>query len=866
MKKICIYSILLILILPCRTNAQQNRDLLDREVEIERTEGTILEFLKDLKKLENLSLSYDERNIPNKRVRIERGKTSLKSLLELLFKGSGIQFKSLGKQIVIYPKDPPEKTTINGKIKSAADGEYLPGASVYIRELQTGVAANAYGFYSITLPPGEYTFVYSFVGYQAYERTVNIVTNLSMDIELSEGLERLDEVVVLAERANENIINSQVSSHSIEMQQIRSMPVLGGEVDVLKGIQFLPGIQSANEGTTGFSVRGGSYDQNLILLDEALVYNPSHAVGIFSVFNPDVIKDVQVYKGGIPARYGGRLSSVVDIKMKEGNDKALAITGSIGLVGSRLTVESPIGKNVSVLLSGRYGYVGQTAKKLAEWANVDSYDQNAEIDFYDLNAKVNIKLSDKDHLYLSTYTGDDHFKNDVVFADNTLDWGNQTATVRWNRSFGPKLFGNLTFVYSDFDYAYIENNDIRNYRWTANFKQKGAKLDFDYFISPKHELNFGLAVTDHDFAPGSIRPNNENSIIEPFDMDNRQAIESAIYLSHEHKISPRFLANYGVRVSGFHNIGAGTKYYFDDNRETLLRTEEFDEGEVLNENFRLAPRASLTYIIDDKNSVKASYNRTYQFLHLVTNSSVGLPTDVWLPVDNNIKPREADQVALGYFRNLQDNALRFSAETYYKRFNNVIDYKDNADLFLNNNVETQIRTGTGEAYGVEFLLEKRKGRWNGWTSYTLSRVTQQIDEVNQGKEYSPRYDKRHNLSLVVSYELNKKWQLAANFAYISGGGITVPLGFYNSAGRPYNYYSERNAYRLPAYHQLNISGTYKFRPKGKWQSELVLGITNVYDRRNYFSFYVNHQENARTRVLKSYLFGLMPSINYNFRF
>ena len=343
MKKICIYSILLILILPCRTNAQQNKDMLDREVEIERTEGTILEFLRDLKKLENLSLSYDERNIPNKRVRIERGKTSVRRFLELLFKGSGIQFKSLGKQIVIYPKNPPEKATINGKIKSAADGEYLPGASVYIRELQTGVAANAYGFYSITVPPGEYTLVYSFVGYQVYEQTISIVTNLTMDIELSESTEHLDEVVVLAEKANENIINSQVSSHKIEMQQIRSMPVLGGEVDLLKGIQFLPGIQSANEGTTGFSVRGGSYDQNLILLDEALVYNPSHAVGIFSVFNPDVIKDVKVYKGGIPARYGGRLSSVVDIKMKEGNDKALAITGSIGLVGSRLTVESPIG-------------------------------------------------------------------------------------------------------------------------------------------------------------------------------------------------------------------------------------------------------------------------------------------------------------------------------------------------------------------------------------------------------------------------------------------------------------------------------------------------------------------------------------------
>ncbi len=866
MKRACIYSILSILMLPYGTNAQQNTDILDREIQIQRTEGTILEFLRDLEKSENLNFSYDERNIPAKRVRIEPGKISVRRLLELLFEGSGIQFRSLGKQIVIYPKNPSPKATLNGKIKSAADGEYLPGATVYIRELQAGVAANAYGFYSITVPPGEYTLVYSFVGYQALEQTVKIVANLSMDIELPERTERLDEIVVLAEKENENIINTRLSSHRIEMQQLRSMPVLGGEVDVLKGIQFLPGIQSANEGTTGFSVRGGSYDQNLILLDEALVYNPSHAVGIFSVFNPDVIKDVQVYKGGIPARYGGRLSSVVDIKMKEGNDKALAITGSVGLVGSRLTVESPIGKNVSVLLSGRYGYVGQTAKKLAKWAGVSSYDQSAEIDFYDLNAKVNIKLSDKDHLYFSTYTGDDHFKNDVVFADNTLDWGNQTATVRWNRSFGPKLFGNLTFVYSDFDYAYIENNDIRNYKWTANFQQRGAKLDFDYFISPKHELNFGLAVTDHDFAPGSIKPNNENSIIEPFDLDPRQAIESALYVSHEHRVSARILANYGLRISGFHNIGEGTKYYFDDDGETLLNTETFDKGEVMTEDFRLAPRASLTYVIDDKNSVKASYNRTYQYLHLVTNSSVGLPTDVWLPVDNNIRPREADQIAVGYFRNLKDHTFRFSAEAYYKHFNNVIDYKDNADLFLNNNVETQIRTGTGEAYGVEFLLEKRKGRWNGWTSYTLSRVTQQIDGVNRDKSYAPRYDKRHNLSMVVTYELNKKWQLAANFAYISGGGITVPLGFYNSAGRPYNYYSERNAYQLPAYHQLNISGTYKFRSKGRWQSELVLGITNVYDRRNYFSFYVNHQENARTQVFKSYLFGLMPSVNYNFKF
>lgn len=827
--------------------------------------STILEILQELEQTQQISFSYDQRNIPTGKIRLSNEAQPLKSVLESMFESRGMSFKAIGRQVVIYP-DPAKKTTINGKIRGADDGEYLPGATVYVEELGQGVVSNAYGFYSLTVPSGNYTLVFSYVGFEANRKPISATWNQTIDIELSIHVEQLTEIVVAAEKANENITNTSISHHKLQIQRIETMPALGGEADVLKGIQFLPGIQTANEGTTGFSVRGGGFDQNLILLDEAPVYNPAHSVGLFSVFNPDALKEVKVYKGGIPARYGGRLSSVVDIKMKEGNDKRLALKGSVGIVGSRLTVEGPVSNKVSVLLSGRYGYVGQTAKTLADWGGISDYDQNAEVDFYDLNAKINVKLSDRDRLYISAYTGDDHFRNDAVFADNTLDWSNQTGTLRWNRALGSRLFANLTFIYSDFDYAYVENHDIRNFKWTANFQQFGSKIDFDYYLSPQHELNFGVALTDHDFAPGNIEPSNESSIIEPFQLDVKRAIESGAYLSHQYKISNNLSAEYGLRFSSFHNIGPGSKYFLNEAGNTIIGSDEVARGEVFNENFRLAPRATLTYLLSPQKSIKASYNRTYQYLHLVSNSSVGLPTDVWLPVDNNIEPRSADQLALGYFANTPTNTYLFTVEAFYKHFGNVIDYKDNADLFLNNNIETEIRTGTGRAWGIEWLVEKKVGRLNGWVAYTLSKVTHQIDGANRDLEYAPRYDKRHNLSVVANYQLSDRWKLAANFSYVSGGGITVPLGFYNAAGRPYNYYSERNAYQLPDFHQLNISGTHSFKNQGRWKSEVTLGVTNLYNRRNHFALYVDHQENARTRLLKMYLFGLMPSINYNFKF
>ncbi|MDN5200382.1 TonB-dependent receptor [Fulvivirgaceae bacterium BMA10] len=849
----------------------QNKDVLDTTIKLKRMNGTILEFLNELDEIGGINFSYDESSIPEKRVRFNKKEWKLKDLLQELFRQTDLEFRNINGQIILKKrKSSKSKVTINGTIKSASDGEHLLGAAIYVKELNIGTVTNAYGFYSLTLPSGDYTLVFSYIGHKKTERNVSLENDLKFDLELETSISELEEVVILDGKEKEHVENTEMSLHSVKINRIKATPMLAGESDVLKSIQYLPGIQSANEGTANFSVRGGSYDQNLILLDEAPVYNPSHSMGLFSTFNVDAIKDIKVYKGAIPVKYGGRLSSVVDIRMKEGNDKKFSINGGVGLIGSRLTVEGPIGEKVSYLVSGRYGYVGYAANQLAKLVEgfiprAKSLGTDSEIYFYDLNAKVNIKLNENNRVYFSTYTGDDHFFNDIIFEDNTLDWGNLTGTFRWNHIFSPKLFGNLTLIYSNFDYAYIINNDARDFKWSANFKQKGIKLDFDFYTSPKSTLNFGINLTDHDFMPGTIEPRSSNSVIEAFSLDTKKAIEAGTYISHELNFNQKLSLNYGLRLSTFHNIGAGTKYIYDDN--LILQSEEvFGKGEIINSFYGFEPRASVRYLLSAEASLKASYNRTYQYLHLVSNSTVGLPTDVWLPVDNNVKPRSADQIALGYFRNLKENEYEVSGEVYYKWINNVIDYKDNADIFLNQNIETQIRTGEGKAYGLELLVEKNKGRLTGWASYTLSKVERHVPGVNNDKTYSPRYDRRHNFSLVTSYQLNDKWQLSANYSFISGSGITVPQGVFNANNRPFNYYSDRNAFKLPSFHQLDLSAKLKGKNTGRWKSEWIFGVTNAYNRKNVFTFYVDHQENARTRVFKMFLFGLMPSITYNFKF
>ena len=849
----------------------QNDPLLSKSIQIKKQSGFIKDYLKLLRQNYSIKFSYDDDVIPQKHVKIKPGKWSLHHLLTKLFRGTTLDHQSVYGQIVLK-RNTHTKVTLSGTIKNKNDGEHLIGATIYIKELGVGTTSNTYGYYSLTVPIGKYTVLYSYIGYHTMVKKLNMKESTLLDINLASSIDALDEVVIRAPDEDEigNFKNIQMSAHKMDMERINSIPMLAGETDVLKSIQHLPGIQTANTGTVGFSVRGGSYDQNLILLDEAPVYNISHAMGIFSIFNTDAIKDINVYKGNIPARYGGRLSSVVDIRMKEGNSQRFSLNGGIGLTSSRLTLEGPIGKQVSYIVSGRYGYLGYTANQLASHFSslnpqIQSFGKNNEISFYDLNAKINVKLNKNNKVYFSTYTGNDHFFNDVVFENNTLDWGNQTATFRWNHIFSPRLFSNLTLIYSNFDYAYVINNDVRNFKWSANFKQVGAKLDFDYFITPKNTLTFGVSVTRHQFSPGIITPINDSSVVRPFTLDTKQAVESGIYLSQHLKIGSKLSLKYGLRFSAFYNIGEGIKYTFDQ-EFNLLAQNNFSKGEIMHQNFGLAPRVGMKYQLDSYSSIKASYSRTYQYLHLVSNSSVGLPTDVWLPVDNNVKPRIADQVALGYFRSFKNGQYGLSAEIYHKWISQVIDYKDNADIFLNQNIETQIRSGVGQAYGIELLFEKKKGKLTGWISYTLSKVQRNIQEVNNNQTYSPRHDRRHNASLVASYKLSKRWQLSFNYSYMTGIGITVPQGIFVSNGKPYNYYSPRNSFKLPDFHQLDIGIKLKSNQKRRWRGEWTFGVTNAYNRENALTLYIQHQENAKTNIYKMFLFGLMPSINYNFKF
>lgn len=853
----------------------QNNAFMHQTIRLSRTSGTVLEFLDDLSKNYSLSFSYNTDIIPPDKFSAHKNEWQLDDFLSRLLGKANIKFAYVNQQIILKKHHNP-KMTISGTITNKADGEQLIGATVYIKELNTGAVTNAYGFYSITVPPGTYTLVYSYIGCRQKKQEIKPGQTYLRNIALRSGIENLNEVVVSAKQTDDEDIEgaktNQMSAHSMKIDQIKGTPMLGGEADVLKNIQFLPGVQNGSEGTASFGVRGGGYDQNLILLDDAPVYNVSHALGFFSIFNVDAVKDVHVYKGGIPAKFGGRLSSVVDLRMKEGNNQKFSLSGGIGLGSSRLTAEGPLGNKVSYMLSGRYGYLGHSANLMATYirniiSGTQTFNTNNEIDFYDFNAKINAKLNKNNKIYLSAFAGNDHFYNELALENNTLDWGNQTATFRWNHIFTPRLFGNLTLTYGNFNYNNQVRDNTQGLKWYANLQQQSARFDFDYFAAPQNTYNFGASLTNHRFIPGKAEPLPGSSFINPVALDTRHAIETATYISNTQQWG-KLSVTYGLRFSSFHNVGSGIQYIYDNNGQ-LQEEKKYNRGEIMQSYYGLAPRTSFRYLLSNSSSLKASYNRTYQYLHQVSNTSIGLPTDIWLPADNNIKPRFADQVALGYVKELKDGRYQLSAETYYKWFSQVIDYKDNADVFLNPNIETQIGVGWGRAYGLELMLEKKKGRLTGWLSYTLSKTEQKINQVNHNQIYSPRHDRRHNVSLVLAYNLGKRWQIAANYAYMTGAGITAVRGVYGlplfQGGNMITYYSSRNGFKLPDFHQLDISIKLKSNRKKRWQGEWVLGVTNVYNRKNPATYFFNGILGNRG-LSRLYLFGIMPTLNYNFKF
>ena len=758
-----------------------------------------------------------------------------------------------------------ERITISGTVCDALSGEVLIGANVYISETYKGTSTNAYGFFSLSVPKGGYTLNFSMIGYEVQTIQQAYNSNITYNIELEPQSFSVDEVVV-STKFNRNVESTEMSVAHLNSKEIKKLPVLFGEQDILKTLQLLPGIKSSGEGSSGFHVRGGGLDQNLVLLDEAPVYNPSHLLGFFSVFNSDAIKDVKVYKGGIPAEYGGRLSSVVDVKMNDGDYRNYKVSGGIGLISSRLSVEGPIVKDKgSFIVSGRRTY----ADLFLGLAN-DSTVDGTSLYFYDLNMKANYKINDRNQIYLSGYFGRDVFAYNDQFG---LNWGNFTGTLRWNHLFSDRLFMNSSLIYSNYDYVntFEGSGDNQSVDISSGIRDVEFKLKFQYYISTETTLKFGLNSTYHTFLPGSLASNDStvNSLI----MNQRQALENGLYLSAEQKVGNNLTLKAGVRMSAFSIAGPGTFYSYDADDDRTDSTS-FDKGSILETYWGFEPRFSATYLLTPESSVKLSFTHLYQYMHLLSNTTSGTPNDIWLPSSNNIKPQISDQIALGYFRNFSNNMFETSVEVYYKKMQNIVDYQNGADLLLNPDIESQVLLGDGESFGAEFLIRKVKGKLTGWIGYTLSKTEHQFDEINDGNPFPARHDQRHNLSVVGIYKLSEKWDFGATWVYNTGNAVTFPSGIYTISlpvtHKSYQtpYFTERNGYRMPDYHRLDLSFTYTKRKKKNRESSWNFSVYNAYARSNAYSIYFRDDDNnpGQMQAVKLSLFRIVPSVTYNFKF
>jgi hypothetical protein len=771
-----------------------------------------------------------------------------------------------------------EKFTLSGTISDSNSNETLIGVNLFIPELKTGVTTNEYGFYSITIPKGNYSIRISYMGYQTLEESLQLNQNTKTNFKLLTTENTLKEVIITDTKTKTDIRKPEMSVNKLSISAIKRMPVVLGEVDVLKSILLLPGVTNAGEGASGFNVRGGGADQNLILLDEATIFNSSHVFGFFSVFNPDAIKDLKLYKGGIPARFGGRASSVLDIYQKDGSSKGFHANGGIGLISSRLLIEGPLVKDRgSFLIGGRSSYAHLFMKLSKDQKNNAAY-------FYDLNTKMSYKLNPNNNLYLSGYFGRDVFSLANSF---TNIYGNSTLNLRWNHLFSDKLFSNLSLIYSDYYYG-LDLNFV-GFQWDSGIKNYNIKYDFKNYISDRFKLNYGLNAIYYDFNPGTIKPSSATSGINFSQLDKKYAFEPALYINADQELSKKFSVSYGLRYSLFYRLGQSNLNVYANNnpvtfntnmqiyeKATPIGTQTFQKNDVLKSYSYLEPRFSLAYQLNEKQSVKASYNRMVQYLQLISNTSSPTPLDVWTPSDTFIKPQIADQVALGYFKNFSNENYSLEVEAYYKKVQNRIDYIDGADLIANNALEQVILNGQMRSYGLEVMLKKSEGRLNGWVSYTLSKSQQQTPGrtviepgINNGQWYNSAYDKTHNLAITSSYLLNEKWSFGANFSLQTGQPVTYPNGQYQYLGITVPSYGLRNENRLPAYHHLDISATLTPRKNNNrnWKGEWVFSIYNLYNRKNAAA--INFRQNSQTgtnEAVKTSIFGMVPAVSYNFKF
>jgi len=771
-----------------------------------------------------------------------------------------------------------EKQTISGSVYDANNNETLIGVSIYIPEINSGTTTNEYGFYSITLPTGIYKVQVSYLGFTSIVETINLSEKITKNFKLTEEAESLNEIVIEGNIEKLNVRTPQMSVNKLTAATIKQIPVVLGEADIIKALLLLPGVTSAGEGASGFNVRGGAADQNLILLDEAIVFNSSHLLGFFSVFNPDVIKDVKLYKGGIPARFGGRLSSVLDIYQKEGNSKDFNLTGGIGLVSSRLLAEGPIVKEKSsFIVGGRASYAHLF---------LPLFDNDNKAYFYDLNSKINYRFNDNNNVFLSTYFGKDVFG----ISDNFVNkYGNTVVNLRWNHLFSDKIFSNLSAIYSDYFYGLIL--DFVGFEWNSGITNFNLKYDFTHYLNNNFKLSYGINNIYIKFNPGEIVPNRADSGIQSEKLIDKYANEFAAYLEAEHSINDKLTLQYGARFSNFTRLGQDEiNVYANDNpviynsqfkkyeSAESIAIESFKRSDVLANFNNFEPRISLSYLLDNQTSFKLSYNRMAQYLHLLSNTASPTPLDVWAPSGKFIKPQLLDQFAAGYFKSIKNGDYSLETEIFYKDIQNRIDYINGANLVANNEIETIILNGQARAYGLEVLFKKNEGNFKGWLAYTLSKSEQKTQGrtanepgINQGEWYNTPYDKTHDISLNASYELSKKWLFNANFLFQTGQPTNYPVGQYEVQGLNVPIYNDntRNADRLPAYHRLDISATLtpESNKNRKWQAEWVFGIYNLYGRQNAASInFRQNRETFRNEAIQTSIFGIVPSVTYNFKF
>ncbi len=769
------------------------------------------------------------------------------------------------------------KYTLSGYVRDAQTGEDMIGAMVAVPAIGSGALSNEYGFFSLRIPAGEYQVIAQSLGYRTDTIVIKLNENTQQIFKLSPEGVQVEEVRITDQSSDGNVKSLEMSTERLSLKTIKRLPAFMGEVDVIRSIQLLPGVQGVGEGITGYYVRGGQSNQNLILLDESTVYNASHLLGFFSVFNSDALRDeYTLYKGGIPAQFGTRLSSVLDLKMKEGNNKEFHATGGIGLISSRLTLEGPIvQEKASFIVSGRRTY-GDLFLRLSPNESINT----TRLYFYDLNAKANWRISDKDRLFLSGYFGKDIFKFRNLFSN---DWGNGTASLRWNHLFSSRLFSNTTLLLSDFNYGFDANTfSGESFFYSSGIRDYGLREDMTWFATPKLQLKFGGEVVLHRFNPGLFIP-QENTFLREVSADPDYALEGAGYIQGEHKISNRFSMGYGLRYSFFNQIGPGEEYGYNTDFSEILDSIFYDRGELIQHYGGLEPRIGARFTLDERSSIKGSFMRTRQYIHLLGNSTASFPWDIWVPSSRHIKPQIADQVAVGYFHNFLDNQLEASIEVYYKDMLNQIDFKNGAELFLNNTLETEILTGEGSSYGAEFLLKKAQGRFTGWLGYTLSRTRRRIDGINQGEWYNANQDRRHDVSLVASFQAFPRWNLAGTWVFASGSPVTFPIGAYIIGDNLAPLYGDRNSSRMPAYHRLDLSATIDAKPqekkdKKRFENSWNFSVYNAYGRRNAFSFDFREEKKevvlpsgetetvSERKAYKLYLFRWIPSVTWNFKF